>query len=122
MEQASINAAQAISAAVVALNIAYDAAWSLPDERLQAVMQALCDTTIPGSPSHQLDMVFGLHQMTALGLNQVLDSAQVQGQRAKSVAGREYTVEEGLVILVPIPLPDSILDLPFPADYTPEPQ
>lgn len=104
IEDASATFSNAVNAAIFALNLAYDALWKLPDDRLVAVLQRLYDA---GKPIE----LFTDHNFSAVNLNEIQDKAQASGPRAIAVAGREFTIVDGVVSLVPLPQPEPIIDM-----------
>lgn len=94
IEAATNSFANAIDSAIVTLNIAYDALWKLPDDRLTAVLQKLWD-------SGKLIELFTNHNFSAVNLNEIKDKAHSFGTRAIAVAGREFTIDQnGIVTLI----------------------
>jgi hypothetical protein len=78
---------------VQSLNAAHAAVWSLPDDRLVAVL------------NHLGEAVTGLVQLqsaTAAALNQSLDAAGDTGPRALVQPGRQFSWHDGSVVLVPL--------------------
>lgn len=81
---------------VTALNNAHAAVWSLPDDRLAAVLNRL-------GPD-QVAALITLHSQTAAALNASLDAAGDTGSRAIVNPGREYTVAaDGTITVTPRP-------------------
>lgn len=99
IEDASATFSNAVNAAIFTLNLAYDALWKLPDDRLVAVLQRLYD-------AGKLMELFTDHNFSAVNLNEIQDKAQANGPRAIAVAGREFTIVDGVISLVPLPLPE----------------
>lgn len=99
IEDASATFSNAVNAAIFTLNLAYDALWKLPDDRLVAVLQRLYD-------AGKLMELFTDHNFSAVNLNEIQDKAQASGQRAIAVAGREFTIVDGVISLVPLPTPE----------------
>ena len=80
---------------VTSLNNAHAAVWSLPDDRLAAVLTHLGEQAVTGLVQLQL--------ATASALNQSLDAAGDTGPRAIVQPGREFSWDNGSVVLVPLP-------------------
>ena len=79
---------------VTALNAANAAVWSLPDDRLTAVLNHLGPEAVTG--------LVALQSATATALNQSLDAAGDAGPRAVVQPGREFSWDGGSVVLVPL--------------------
>jgi hypothetical protein len=79
---------------VQSLNAAHAAVWSLPDDRLIAVLNHLGPEAVTGLVS--------LQSATATALNQSLDAAGDAGPRAVVQPGREFSWEGSSVALVPL--------------------
>ena len=79
---------------VTALNAAHAAVWSLPDDRLTAVLNHLGPEAVTG--------LVALQAATATALNQSLDAAGDAGSRAVVQPGREFTWDGSSVVLVPL--------------------
>ena len=99
IEEASASFSSSINSAIYILNIAYETLWSLPDDRLVAVLQRLYDVG-------KLMELFIDHNFSAVNLNAISDKAQANGQKAITAAGREFTIVDGVVALVPLPTPE----------------
>lgn len=83
---------------VTALNNAHAAVWSLPDDRLAAVLNRL--------GADQVAALIALHSQTAAALNASLDAAGDTGSRAIVNPGREYTIAaDGTITITPLPEP-----------------
>jgi hypothetical protein len=80
---------------VTALNNAHASVWSLPDDRLTAVLNHLGEQAVTG--------LVQLQSATASALNQSLDAAGDTGPRAIVQPGREFSWDNGGVVLVPLP-------------------
>lgn len=80
------------------LNLAYKSVWDLPDARLQELLQTLVD-------SGKFEEIFGIHAKSAAYINELVDAA---GGKLKALegAGREYTIEDGVVTVIPLPEPE----------------
>jgi hypothetical protein len=97
LEDSASQSLRIVIGAAQTLNRSYRSAWSLPDERLQPLLQQLLVTD-------KLTEVFTKHQTAATALNVILDSEGYAGERAIAVAGREFTVDaDGVLTLAPIP-------------------
>ncbi len=81
---------------VAALNNAHASVWSLPDDRLRAVLNHLGEPAVTG--------LVQLQSATAIALNQSLDAAGDTGPRAIVQPGREFSWDDGSVVLVPLPV------------------
>ena len=79
---------------VTALNAAHAAVWSLPDDRLTAVLNHLGPEAVTG--------LVALQSATATALNQSLDAAGDAGPRAVVQPGREFSWDGSSVVLVPL--------------------
>lgn len=79
---------------VQSLNAAHAAVWSLPDDRLTAVLNHLGPQTVAG--------LVQLQAATATALNQSLDAAGDTGSRAIVDPTREFSWDGSNVVLVPI--------------------
>ena len=102
IEDASATFSNAINAAIFTLNLAYDALWKLPDERLVAVLQRLYDT-------NTMMELFEDHNFSAVNLNEIQDRTHQSGPKAIAVVGREFTIVDGVVSLVYPPEPEVII-------------
>ena len=81
---------------VTALNAAHAAVWTLPDDRLAAVLNRL--------GADQVAALIALHSQTAAALNASLDAARDTGARARVSPGREYTITaDGTIAVTPLP-------------------
>ena len=79
---------------VTSLNNAHSSVWSLPDDRLTAVLNHLGQQAVTG--------LVQLQAATASALNQSLDAAGDTGPRAIVGPGREFSWDGGSVVLVPL--------------------
>jgi hypothetical protein len=79
---------------VQSLNAAHAAVWSLPDERLIAVLNHLGPEAVTG--------LVTLQAATATALNQSLDAAGDAGARAIVNPSREFSWNNTDVVLVPL--------------------
>lgn len=104
LERAATNTTLALQSAILTLNNAHSALWSLPDERLINVLQALLD-------AGRLQEVFTMHYTAATALNQAAEAAG-SDLRAIADVGRKFTVTAlGNVELVATPVA-SISEVP----------
>lgn len=78
---------------VQSLNSAHAAVWTLPDDRLAAVLNRLGPEAVTG--------LVELHAATATALNASLDAAGDAGPRALVSPGREFSWEGNSVVIVP---------------------
>jgi hypothetical protein len=81
---------------IQSLNSAHAAVWSLPDDRLAAVLNHLGEQAVTG--------LVALQSATATALNQSLDVAGDTGPRAIVEPGREFSWDGDSVVLVPLPV------------------
>ena len=79
---------------VQSLNSAHAAVWSLPDDRLTAVLNHLGPEAVTG--------LVALQSATATALNQSLDAAGDSGSRAVVNPSREFSWNGTSVVLVPL--------------------
>ena len=79
---------------VTALNAAHASVWSLPDDRLTAVLNHLGAESVTG--------LVALQAATASALNSSLDAAGDAGPRAVVQPGREFGWDGASVVLVPL--------------------
>ena len=79
---------------VTALNNAHSAVWSLSDDRLEAVLNHLGEQNVTG--------LVQLQSATAAAVNSSLDAAGDTGPRAIVQPGREFSWDNGGVVLVPL--------------------
>lgn len=86
----------AINAAIFSLNNSHKTLWSLPDDRLTAVLQKLHD-------NNQLMPLFGNHNYSAVALNEIKTRSNKEGIKAIDIAGREFQIIDGVVSLIAIP-------------------
>lgn len=94
------NFSNSLNAAILTLNVAYDALWKLPDDRLVAVLQRLYDT-------NTMMELFEDHNFSAVNLNEIQDRTYESGLKAIAVVGREFTIVDGIISLVYPPAPES---------------
>ena len=110
IEMLEASASQSLSiivAAAITLNNSYRSSWNLPDNRLEPLLQRLLD-------DNKLEEVFTKHHIAATALNTILEAEESTSQRAIAVAGREFTITNGIVKLIPLSSPDP--------DAKPEPE
>ena len=79
---------------VQSLNAAHSSVWSLPDDRLTAVLNHLGPESVTG--------LVALQSATASALNSSLDAANDAGPRAVVQPGREFSWDGSSVVLVPL--------------------
>ena len=79
---------------VTSLNNAHSSVWSLPDDRLVAVLNHLGEQAVTG--------LVALQSATASALNQSLDAAGDNGPRAIVQPGRAFSWDGSSVVLVPL--------------------
>jgi len=79
---------------VTSLNNAHSSVWSLPDDRLVAVLNHLGEQAVTG--------LVALQSATASALNQSLDAAGDTGPRAMVQPGRAFSWDGSSVVLVPL--------------------
>lgn len=82
----------ALNASIFTLNIAHNALWSLPDDRLRDVLQKLYD-------NGKLKEVFENHNYSANCLNNMQLRSNTEGPKAIDVAGREFEILNGQIVL-----------------------
>jgi len=78
---------------VTSLNNAHSSVWSLPDDRLVAVLNHLGEQAVTG--------LVALQSATASALNQSLDAAGDTGARAIVQPGREFSWDGDSVTIAP---------------------
>lgn len=95
--EASANTfTNAINAAIFSLNNSHQALWSLPEDRLTAVLQKLYD-------NNELLSLFADHNYSAVSLNEIqVRSKNITANKAIDTAGRDFQIVDGVVSLVPI--------------------
>ena len=96
-----------LSSCANALNRSYAALWNLPDDRLTEVLQSLYD-------NGNLYNVFSNPQLMAASINQVLNSVEAQGVRAKDAAPRQFDIISDKVVLQPVLLAEAEMPQPTP--------
>jgi len=87
---------------VQSLNAAHAAVWSLPDDRLTAVLNHLGPEAVTG--------LIALQAATATALNQSLDAAKDSGPRAIINPSREFSWNGNSVVLTPLPEETPLLE------------
>lgn len=99
-----------LAAAIVNLNESHRYLWSLPDDQCNAVLQQLLE-------DGKLEKLFVDHHYAATSLNKIQDNSDFAGQRAVDTAGRQFTVDNGVITLVvPVaPVVEPIIE-PIPED------
>jgi hypothetical protein len=80
---------------VTALNNAHSAVWSISDDRLEAVLNHLGEQSVTG--------LVQLQAATATAVNSSLDAAGDTGPRALVQPGRQFSWDNGSVVLTPLP-------------------
>lgn len=101
LEKRIEKATSALAQTANALNNAYDCVWTLPEDQLKELLQALLD-------NNKLQSVFNIHAQSAASINALLDAIDYPGVRAKEGASREYTVIDGVVEFTPLYEPEPI--------------
>lgn len=102
LEKRVNKATLALAQTANALNDAYSCVWSLPDEQLRELLQYLVD-------NNRLEEIFTIHAQSAASVNTLLEAIDYNGVRAKEGAGREYTIVDGIVEIIPLPEPEPVL-------------
>ena len=87
---------------VQSLNAAHATVWSLPDDRLTAVLNHLGPEAVTG--------LIALQAATATALNQSLDAAKDSGPRAIVSPSREFSWNGNSVVLTPLPEETPLLE------------
>ena len=93
IEASATTFLNAVNAAIDSLNNSHRVFWSLPDDRLTAVLQKLYD-------NNQLLSLFTNHEYSATALNEIKSRANSEGVTAIAVAGREFEIVDGVVSLI----------------------
>jgi hypothetical protein len=98
----------AVNAAIHSLNDSHRVFWSLPDDRLTAVLQKLYD-------NNQLLSLFANHEYSAAALNEIKSRANGEGVTAIAVATREFQIIDGILSLIAKPTiePEVIVEEPI---------
>lgn len=105
IEASATTFLNAVNAAIHSLNNSHRVFWSLPDDRLTAVLQKLYD-------NDQLIPLFINHEYGAAALNEIKTRANGDGIAAIAGAVREFEIIDGVVSLVtkPIVEPEAIIE------------
>jgi hypothetical protein len=107
IEASATTFLNAVNAAIHSLNNSYQVFWSLPDDRLTAVLQKLYD-------NNQLMPLFANHEYSAKALNEIKNRSNGEGITAIAVAAREFEIVDGVVSLIikPVIEPEVIIEEP----------
>jgi hypothetical protein len=107
IEASATTFLNAVNAAIHSLNNSYQVFWSLPDDRLTAVLQKLYD-------NNQLMPLFANHEYNAKALNEIKNRSNGEGITAIAVAAREFEIVDGVVSLIikPVIEPEVIIEEP----------
>ena len=107
IEASATTFLNAVNAAIHSLNNSYQVFWSLPDDRLTAVLQKLYD-------NNQLMSLFANHEYSAKALNEIKNRSNGEGITAIAVAAREFEIVDGVVSLIikPVIEPEVIIEEP----------
>lgn len=99
LEKRVQKATQALTYCASQLNNAYNSVWTLPDDRLQALLQEMVNTG-------KFESVFTVHQKAATYINELLSDAGESKITAKTEAGREYEIDQktGTITIIPLPV------------------
>ena len=105
IEASATTFLNAVNAAIHSLNNSHQVFWSLPDDRLTAVLQKLYD-------NDQLMPLFVNHEYGATALNEIKTRANGNGIAAIAGAAREFEIIDGVVSLVTKPTlePETIIE------------
>jgi hypothetical protein len=93
IEASAATFLNAVNAAIHSLNNSHQVFWSLPDDRLTAVLQKLYD-------SDQLMPLFVNHEYGATALNEIKTRTNSEGVTAIAGAAREFQIVDGVVSLI----------------------
>lgn len=93
IEASATTFLNAVNAAIHSLNDSHQVFWSLPDDRLTAVLQKLYD-------NNQLLSLFANHEYSAAALNEIKSRANGEGVTAIAVATREFQIIDGILSLI----------------------
>lgn len=104
LEKRIDKATLALAQTVNALNSAYECVWTLPDEQLRELLQCLFD-------NNKLQDIFNIHAQSAANINALLDAINYSGARAKEGAGREYTIIDGIIGVIPLLQPEPVVNI-----------
>jgi hypothetical protein len=108
IEASATTFLNAVNAAIHSLNDSHQVFWSLPDDRLTAVLQKLYD-------NDQLMPLFVNHEYSAAALNEIKNRSNSEGVTAITVATREFQIIDGIVSLIAKPTiePEVIVEEPI---------
>jgi hypothetical protein len=113
IEASATTFLNAVNAAIDSLNNSHRVFWSLPDDRLTAVLQKLYD-------NNQLLSLFTNHEYSATALNEIKTRSNSEGVTAIAVAARKFQIVDGIVSLITNPtiepevIVDSVIEPPLP--------
>lgn len=93
IEASATTFLNAVNAAIDSLNNSHQVFWSLPNDRLTAVLQKLYD-------NNQLLSLFANHEYSATALNEIKSRANAKGVIAIAVAARKFQIVDGVVSLI----------------------
>jgi hypothetical protein len=95
IEQSADTFLRSITSAITTLNDAHKGVWSLPDNRLQAVLQYLSNVK-------KLQPLLENHHFAATYLNSILQRSDIQTPTAITTVSKPYILnEDGSVVLAP---------------------
>jgi hypothetical protein len=97
IEASATTFLNAVNATIDSLNNSHRVFWSLPDDRLTAVLQKLYD-------NDQLIPLFANHEYSATSLNEIKSRANAEGITAIAVAGKEFQIVDGVISLAVKPI------------------
>jgi hypothetical protein len=100
IEKSTEKTTRLINIAIDSLNESYRALWSLPDEELREVLQEMINEGTMAS-------IFTAHYVTATALNTIQEHSG-ETNRAIAIAGREYVIEDNIITITPLPIPEII--------------
>jgi hypothetical protein len=108
IEASATTFLNAVNAAIDSLNNSHRVFWSLPDDRLTAVLQKLYD-------NNQLLSLFTNHEYSATSLNEIKTRSNSEGVTAIAVAARKFQIVDGIVSLIIKPTiePEVIVEEPI---------
>ena len=113
IEASATTFLNAVNATIDSLNNSHRVFWSLPDDRLTAVLQKLYD-------NNQLLSLFTNHEYSATALNEIKTRSNSEGVTAIAVAARKFQIVDGIVSLITNPtiepevIVDSVIEPPLP--------
>lgn len=87
IEQYADTFLRSITSAIFSLNEAYTQVWSLPDDRLQKVLQYLYD-------NNKLQLLLENHNFAANSLNEILTRGDKSTPIAFNTIGKEFIIDE----------------------------